>query len=86
MQHNKVKRCLKCNKIIQDVELHKRIFDGYEGKFEENQVNSGSLSVVYQRAKVNGAEELQKLIYYIHLNYVYLSSLTFFNNLTLLCI
>jgi len=36
MQHNKVKRCLKCEKIIRDVELHKIVMYVVEGQFTEH--------------------------------------------------
>ena len=36
MQHNKVKRCLKCEKIINDVELHKIVMYVIEEKFTKH--------------------------------------------------
>ena len=36
MQHNKVKRCLKCEKIIRDTELHKIVMYVVDEQFTEH--------------------------------------------------
>ena len=36
MQHNKTKRCLKCSKVIHDIELHKIVMYVVDKKFTEH--------------------------------------------------